>query len=143
MPVLQRYRSWITLKHAADDRKLWDFRISSQAWCNVSCWRCSSITRGAQCSRGSAVFSSTKDGHVLFFFPFPASYSERGLCPEETEGELGPAPTPITAPLCIRERRRGEYWTPKSSTIPMTEAARKDRVRPRCHYKGEEMRIWW
>lgn len=90
-----------------------------------------------------AVFSSTKGGHELFFFPFPASYSERGLCPEETEGELGPAPTPITAPLCIRERKRGEYWIPKSSTIPMTEAARKDRVRPRCHYKGEEMRIWW
>lgn len=74
----------------------------------------------------SAVFSSTKDGHMLFFFPFSASYSQRGLCPEETEGELGPASTPTTAPVCIREGRRGEYWIPKSSTVPMTEVARKE-----------------
>ena len=90
-----------------------------------------------------AVFSSTKDGHLLFFFPFSASYSQRGLCPEETEGELGSASTPTTAPVCIRERRRGEYWIPISSTVPMTEVARKDRVGPSCHYECEEMRIWW
>lgn len=91
----------------------------------------------------SAVFSSTNDGHMLFFFPFSASYSQRGLCPEETEGELGPASTPTTAPVCIREGRRGEYWIPKSSTVPMTEVARKDRVGPSRHHEGEEMRIWW
>ena len=65
------------------------------------------------------------------------------MCAEETEGELRPAPTPITAPVCIRERRRAEYWIPRSSAILMTEVARKDRVGPSCHYEDEEMRIWW
>ena len=116
---LHRYRSWITPRCAADDRKVWDFRISSQARCNASFWRCSSVTGGASAPEGqlfapavfvflSAVFSSTKDGHLLFFFPFSASYSQRGFCPEETEGELGPASTPTTAPVCIR---RGEEST--------------------------------
>lgn len=147
MPVLERLE-------AEDGGRVWDLGDQSQAWHDVSHYRCSPVTKDAR-------------------------YTEVALCqwvllgpllsPPAQMGDISISSLPLLLPTtigaCARKRLRGRLVLPllwpqlqpslrkgeEKSTkfqnwvlFPVTESGwEKRRVEPTCHYKGQETGIWW